>query len=50
MQFARWSLLPPMIEERSLYAAVSIPHSGVLVIGGKGRNGLRLRSTELLTR
>ncbi|VDL63736.1 unnamed protein product [Hymenolepis diminuta] len=39
-----------MIEERWRCAAVNIPDSGVLVIGGKGRNGLPLRSTELLTR
>ncbi|VDL57636.1 unnamed protein product [Hymenolepis diminuta] len=39
-----------MIEERSRCAAVSIPGSGVLVIGGIGRNRLPLRSTELLTR
>ncbi|VDL62664.1 unnamed protein product [Hymenolepis diminuta] len=47
---SRWSLLPPMIEERSWCAAVNIPDSGVLVIGGIGRNELPLRSTELLTR
>ncbi|VDL61071.1 unnamed protein product [Hymenolepis diminuta] len=45
-----WSLLSPMIEERSCSAAVNIPDYGVLVIGGMGRNRLTLRSTELLTR
>ncbi|VDL63054.1 unnamed protein product [Hymenolepis diminuta] len=45
-----WSLLPPMIEERSRCAAVSIPDFGVLVIGGFGRNRIPLHSTELLTR
>ncbi|VUZ48092.1 unnamed protein product [Hymenolepis diminuta] len=47
---SRWSLLPPMIEERSQCAAVNIPNYGILVIGGVGRNRLPLRSTELLTR
>ncbi|VDL57703.1 unnamed protein product, partial [Hymenolepis diminuta] len=48
---SRWSLLPPMIEERSRCAAVNIPGSGgVLVIGGIGKKSLPLRSTELLTR
>ncbi|VUZ57306.1 unnamed protein product, partial [Hymenolepis diminuta] len=46
----RWSPLPPMIEERWHCTAVSIPDSGVLVIGGVGKNGAGLRSTELLTR
>ncbi|VDL63204.1 unnamed protein product [Hymenolepis diminuta] len=46
----RWSLLPPMIDERFRCAAVNIPDSGILVIGGIGRNQLPLRSTELLTR
>ncbi|VDL31451.1 unnamed protein product [Hymenolepis diminuta] len=45
-----WSLLPPMIEERSRCAAVSIPDYSVLFIGGIGRDGFLLRSTELLTR
>ncbi|VDL64500.1 unnamed protein product [Hymenolepis diminuta] len=49
-QSSEWSLLPPMIEERSRCAAVNIPDSGVLVIGGMGKNRLPLRSTELLTR
>ncbi|VDL64223.1 unnamed protein product [Hymenolepis diminuta] len=39
-----------MIEERSWCAAVRIPDSGILVIGGRGRNRSHLRSTELLTR
>ncbi|VDL62663.1 unnamed protein product [Hymenolepis diminuta] len=39
-----------MIEERTLYAAVSTPNSGVLVIGGIGRSKLPLHSTKLLTR
>ncbi|VUZ48106.1 unnamed protein product [Hymenolepis diminuta] len=39
-----------MIEDRSRCAVVNIPGSGVLVIGGIGRNRLPLRSTELLTR
>ncbi|VDL61201.1 unnamed protein product [Hymenolepis diminuta] len=47
---SRWSILPPMIEKRSRCAAVNIPDYGILVIGGIGRNGLHLRSTELLTR
>ncbi|VDL58280.1 unnamed protein product [Hymenolepis diminuta] len=47
---SRWSLLPPIIEGRSWCAAVNIPDSGVLVIGGFGMNGLPLCSTELLTR
>ncbi|VUZ38586.1 unnamed protein product, partial [Hymenolepis diminuta] len=46
----RWSLLPRMIEERFGCAAVNIPDTGVLFIGGLGRNGFILRSTELLTR
>ncbi|VUZ42747.1 unnamed protein product [Hymenolepis diminuta] len=46
----RWSFLPPMFEERTRCAAVNIPDYGVLFIGGKGRNGSPLRSTELLTR
>ncbi|VUZ56204.1 unnamed protein product [Hymenolepis diminuta] len=45
----RWSLLPPMIERRRLCAAVSIANSGVLVIGGIGRDQMGLRSTELVT-
>ncbi|VDL63919.1 unnamed protein product [Hymenolepis diminuta] len=36
--------------ERSWCAAVNIPDSGVLFIGGIGGNKLPLRSTELLTR
>ncbi|VDL63387.1 unnamed protein product [Hymenolepis diminuta] len=47
---SRWSLLPPMIEERTRCAAVNIPDSGILFIGGYDRNGSILRSTELLTR
>ncbi|VDL64189.1 unnamed protein product [Hymenolepis diminuta] len=50
MSHSRRSPLPPTIEDRSRCAAVNIPHSGVLVIGGIGRNGLPLHSTELLTR
>ncbi|VDL63255.1 unnamed protein product [Hymenolepis diminuta] len=46
---SRWSLLPPMIEEKTRCAAVNIPASGVLVIGGNGSNGLLHRFTELLT-
>ncbi|VDL56790.1 unnamed protein product [Hymenolepis diminuta] len=46
---ARWSLLPPMIEERSRCASVNIPQSDAPVIGGIERNRLPLRSTELLT-
>ncbi|VDL63668.1 unnamed protein product [Hymenolepis diminuta] len=46
---SRWSLLPPMIEERSRCAAVNIPDSGILFIGGIGRKAFLLRSTELLT-
>ncbi|VUZ43748.1 unnamed protein product, partial [Hymenolepis diminuta] len=46
----RWSPLPPMIEERWHCTAVSIPDSGVLVIGGVGRKSAVLCSTELLTR
>ncbi|VDL62612.1 unnamed protein product [Hymenolepis diminuta] len=38
-----------MIEERSHFGAVNIPNSGVLVIGGIGRNRLPLRFTDLLT-
>ncbi|VDL62986.1 unnamed protein product [Hymenolepis diminuta] len=38
-----------MIEERSWCAAVNIPDSGVLFIGGIGSNELPLLSTELLT-
>ncbi|VDL63918.1 unnamed protein product [Hymenolepis diminuta] len=45
----QWSLLPPMLEERSWCATVNIPDSGVLFIGGIGGNELPLRSTELLT-
>ncbi|VUZ49959.1 unnamed protein product [Hymenolepis diminuta] len=47
---SRWSLLPPIIEERSRCVAVNIPHSDALVIGRIGRNRLPLPSTELLTR
>ncbi|VUZ48086.1 unnamed protein product [Hymenolepis diminuta] len=38
-----------MIEEKTRCAAVNIPASGVLVIGGNGSNGLLHRFTELLT-
>ncbi|VDL64550.1 unnamed protein product [Hymenolepis diminuta] len=48
--FRLWSPLPPMIEKRWHCGAVSIPHSGVLVIGGVGKGNVFLRSTELLTR
>ncbi|VDL64131.1 unnamed protein product [Hymenolepis diminuta] len=47
---SRWSLLPPMFEERAECAAVNIPDYGILFIGGYDRNGSILRSTELLTR
>ncbi|VUZ48103.1 unnamed protein product [Hymenolepis diminuta] len=47
---SRWSLLPSTIGDRSRCAAVNVTDSGVLVIGGIGRNRLPLRSTELLTR
>ncbi|VDL64114.1 unnamed protein product [Hymenolepis diminuta] len=50
LQEGEWSLLPPMIEERFECTAVNIPDFGVLVIGGIGRNGFPLRSTELLMR
>ncbi|VUZ38840.1 unnamed protein product [Hymenolepis diminuta] len=46
----RWSLLPPMIEDRSYCATVNIPDSGILFIGGIGTNGSPLCSTELLMR
>ncbi|VUZ38815.1 unnamed protein product [Hymenolepis diminuta] len=49
-ELGRWSLLPPMIEERSWCAAVNIPDTGVLFIGGIGKNGSPLCSTELLMR
>ncbi|VUZ39983.1 unnamed protein product [Hymenolepis diminuta] len=39
-----------MIEDRWYCSAVSIPNTGVLVIGGVGINGENLRTTELLTR
>ncbi|KAM3180063.1 hypothetical protein ACTXT7_017038 [Hymenolepis weldensis] len=45
-----WSPLPPMTEERILYATVNVGNSGVLVIGGVGRNYVDFRFTELLTR
>ncbi|VDL63035.1 unnamed protein product [Hymenolepis diminuta] len=38
-----------MFEESTRCAAVNIPDSGILFIGGIGRNGSPLRSTELLT-
>ncbi|VDL58475.1 unnamed protein product [Hymenolepis diminuta] len=44
-----WSLLPPMIEERSRCAAFNIPPSDAPVIGGTESDELHLRSTELLT-
>ncbi|VUZ56229.1 unnamed protein product [Hymenolepis diminuta] len=44
-----WSPLPLMIEKRKWYAIVNIPDSGILVMGGVGRKGVALHSTELLT-
>ncbi|KAM3171394.1 hypothetical protein ACTXT7_016714 [Hymenolepis weldensis] len=42
-----WSLLPPMLEQRELCAAVNIPSSSDLATGGVGRNDVTPRSTGL---
>lgn len=46
--FFRWLPLPPMKVERCGHAAVSIPNMGLLVVGGRGKDGKDLRAAEIL--